>query len=79
MDAAKIRTCVDIPADLYGKLHARAIDDGVSIRQLILKGIEGVLAPAEPAQPSVRPALRLIEFPSARAAMPAGAARRRAR
>jgi hypothetical protein len=38
------RTTVDIPEELWKKAKVRAVEEGADLRQLILRGLELVLA-----------------------------------
>jgi len=58
-----MRTTVDIPDAMYRRLKARAAAEGRSVKSLILRGAEQVLA-SRPAK--VRPRTRLPIVPSAR-------------
>ncbi len=52
-----IRTTVDIPAPVYRKLKEQAAQQGCSVRDLLLNGIERVLV--APQRPKSKP----IKFP----------------
>jgi hypothetical protein len=52
-----IRTTVDIPAPIYRKLKEQAVQQGCSVRDLLLSGAERVLL--TPRRPSRRP----VRFP----------------
>ncbi len=49
------RTTVDIPAPIYRRLKQQAADQGCSVRELVIRGIERVLLnPQRPRRKSVR-------------------------
>jgi hypothetical protein len=41
-----MRTTVDIPAPTYRKLKAKATEQGCSVKELILRGVQNELRPA---------------------------------
>ena len=43
-----MRTTVDIPDNTYRELKIRAVREGTSVREIVLRGIERELGPAEP-------------------------------
>jgi hypothetical protein len=55
--AESVRTSVDIPRPLHRKLREAAARQGCSARQLILNGIEKVVAEAQRPRPKRRLAL----------------------
>jgi hypothetical protein len=57
MNRDRIRTTVDIPAALYGKLKSQAAARGGSVRSLILAGIKAVVLKEQ------RPSRRRVRFP----------------
>lgn len=57
MKADGVRTTVDIPGPLYRKLKRQAAAEGRSARELILRGLEQVVFPAQ------RPETRRVHFP----------------
>ncbi len=59
-----VRTSVDLPRDLHGKLHEAAARKGCSARQLILRSIERTLREAEPHRPKRRLKLDTAMVPS---------------
>ena len=59
-----MRTTVDIPDVTYRRLKARAAGNGQTVKALILKGVEQVLAPAAPA------ASRRVQLPLIRSKRP---------
>jgi hypothetical protein len=59
-----VRTSIDLPRDLHRRLHEAAARKGCSARQLILAGIERVVAQAEPARPRRRLSLDPPIIPS---------------
>lgn len=59
MKQESVRTTVDIPAPLYRKLKQRSAANGRSIRELVLSGVEAVLAESQ-RRPSKRVAFPLI-------------------
>jgi hypothetical protein len=60
----RIRTTVDIPAPLYGKLKSQAAARGDSVRSLILAGIKTILLQER------RPARKRTRFPLIRSKGP---------
>jgi hypothetical protein len=52
-----MRTTVDIPDALYGKLKSHAAERGTSVKQLLLRGAEAVLGRDE------APRVRTIQLP----------------
>jgi hypothetical protein len=52
-----IRTTVDIPAPMYRKLKEQAAQQGCSVRDLLLNGVERVLLHPQ------RPRRRTVRFP----------------
>jgi hypothetical protein len=57
MKAESVRTTVDIPAPLHRKLKQRAAENGSSVRQLVVSGVEAVLREQE------RPRTKRVGFP----------------
>jgi hypothetical protein len=57
MPSEMIRTTVDIPAPVYRKLKEQAAQQGCSVRDLLLNGIERVLVAPQ------RPKRKPIKFP----------------
>jgi hypothetical protein len=57
MKAESVRTTVDIPAPLHRKLKQRAAENGSSVRQLVVSGVEAVLREQE------RPRTKRVRFP----------------
>jgi hypothetical protein len=57
MKAESVRTTVDIPAPLHRKLKQRAAENGSSVRQLVVSGVEAVLREQE------RPRTKKVRFP----------------
>jgi hypothetical protein len=43
-----MRTTVDIPDPLYRKLKAKAAENGCSMKEMILRGVEQELSPVRP-------------------------------
>jgi hypothetical protein len=50
MKPGSVRTSIDIPKELHGRLRAAAAKKGCSARQLILQGIERTVGEAEPSK-----------------------------
>jgi hypothetical protein len=46
-----MRTTIDIPDVIYRQLKRKAADEGLSIKKLILRGVEGELKSSSPRQP----------------------------
>jgi hypothetical protein len=63
-NADKIRTTVDIPAPLYRRVKEQAVAQGCSVRQLILRGMESILAAVPKHQP------KRVRFPLIRSVGP---------
>ncbi|MGC2656721.1 MAG: hypothetical protein WA324_02010 [Bryobacteraceae bacterium] len=57
MKPDRVRTTVDIPAALYRRLKEQAAAQGCSARELIVRGVEGVLLNQRQVPP------RRVEFP----------------
>ncbi len=57
MKQESVRTTVDIPAPLYRKLKRHAAENGSSVRQLVVSGVEAVLREQE------RPRTKRVRFP----------------
>jgi len=57
MPTETVRTTIDIPAPLYRRLKEQAAQQGCSVRDLVTRGIEGVLLKPE------RPKSARIVFP----------------
>ncbi len=55
-----MRTTIDIPAPLYRRLKARAVNDGSSAKRLILRGVEQVLREERPGGSRKRVKLPLV-------------------
>lgn len=55
-----MRTTVDIPDRLYRRLKARAAHEGISVKALVLRGVERELEPA-PARKGHRVKLPLVD------------------
>lgn len=68
MESPMIRTTVDIPAPLYKKLKEQAVQQGCSIRDLLVSGVERVLLnPQRPRKRAIR--FPLIDSPGPKVAM----------
>jgi hypothetical protein len=59
-----MRTTVDIPDPLYRQLKSRAAREGCSVKQLILRGVEGELQAAR------KPSVKRISLPLIRSKKP---------
>ena len=53
-----VRTTVDIPDETYRALKIKAANEGVTVRHIVLRGIESELEPA-----AVRPARKRFQVP----------------
>jgi hypothetical protein len=60
-----VRTSIDLPRDLYRRLHEAAARKGCSARQLILASIEQAVAQNAPVRPRQRLSLDPPIIPSA--------------
>jgi hypothetical protein len=49
-----MRTTVDIPDAVYRKLKSRAVEQGCSVKELILRGLERELKPASRVRRRIR-------------------------
>ena len=58
MNPHSVRTSIDLPRDLHGRLHEAAIRRGCSARQLILRSIERAVEESQPQRPRRRLSLR---------------------
>ncbi len=56
-----VRTTVDIPDSLYRQLKSKAALEGCSVRELILRGVQGELRPVKKGRKKGRIKLPLIE------------------
>jgi hypothetical protein len=58
-----MRTTVDIPDETYRDLKIKAVREGISVKEIVLRGIERELGPAE--APRTRKKFQIPVIPSA--------------